>query len=247
MAKNSQNKKNGDEWSKLNDDQLEFLYHITHELKNPVSRIMSTIDLLKNNFENYSQEEMFYFLDIINDNASTLHAMISDILNIDNIKSDRLQLSFKDFNLTDEIQKTIKTFLNTAEVKKIEIIPMFDNEKKMVYADRKAVSQILNNLLSNALKFSPSNKKVRLEIKNDDDFTYFSVIDQGPGLTETDKKNLFKRFTKLSAKPTGDESSTGLGLSIAKNLIIKMNGEIWCESDSGKGAKFTFSLPKSKD
>jgi len=106
-----------------------------------------------------------------------------------------------------------------------------------------ALRQILDNLISNAVKFSPPGRKVYLNILPKNDNINFSIKDEGPGLTEDDKLNLFGKFKRLSAQPTGDENSTGLGLSIAKKLTEAMNGKIWCESEAGKGAEFIVEFP----
>ena len=110
-------------------------------------------------------------------------------------------------------------------------------------ADRGATVQILDNLLSNAVKYSPSGTTVHLETRVSQNRAVVQVRDEGPGISQTDQKKLFRKFTRLSAKPTGGESSTGLGLSIVKRLAEAMNGSVHCESSLGQGTSFCLSLP----
>jgi signal transduction histidine kinase len=115
-----------------------------------------------------------------------------------------------------------------------------------VLADPKAVYRILDNLLSNAIKYSPPGRDVFIRIRNLPDGVIWEVQDQGAGLTEADQAKLFQKFTKLSARPTGGESSTGLGLSIVKMLAQQMNGSVECRSKAGEGATFAVRLPEAE-
>lgn len=113
-------------------------------------------------------------------------------------------------------------------------------------ADKQAFQEIFDNLLSNAIKYSPSWKRVYVRVQQVNDpppRIRFMVQDEGPGLTEADKERLFTKFARLSAKPTANEHSTGLGLSIVKKLVEMQNGTVWCESTEGKGATFIVELP----
>jgi signal transduction histidine kinase len=98
--------------------------------------------------------------------------------------------------------------------------------------------QILENLISNAIKFSPRGKNIRIKVGKYDRIVRIEVMDQGPGIRKEDMDRLFKKFQRLSARPTGDEDSTGLGLSIVKKFVDSMGGEVKCESTFGEGANF---------
>jgi signal transduction histidine kinase len=113
-------------------------------------------------------------------------------------------------------------------------------EAEELYAkvDPDYAAQVFENLISNAIKFSPPHKDVKVILIKDNGKARAEIIDEGPGLTEDDKKKVFRKFQRLSAKPTGGEQSTGLGLSIVKKYVEAMNGKVWCESEQGKGANF---------
>ena len=109
--------------------------------------------------------------------------------------------------------------------------------------DSSLLIQILDNLLSNAIKFSEFNSEVFVNLKQTQQTIRIEIRDQGPGISEEDKKKLFKKFQKLKAQPTAGESSTGLGLSIVKKYVDAMNGKVWCESKPGVGAQFIVEFP----
>jgi signal transduction histidine kinase len=116
----------------------------------------------------------------------------------------------------------------------------------MVFADRQAVVQILDNLISNAVKYSPYGKQVFLRVLSTTQLVRVEVQDEGEGISEEDMTKLFGKFTRLSARPTGGEHSTGLGLSIVKKMVEAMRGRVWCESVSGQGATFIVELPTER-
>ena len=113
-------------------------------------------------------------------------------------------------------------------------------------SDKDSLLRILDNLISNAIKFSPAGKSITLKAVREDTLVRIFVIDQGPGFSEEDKKELFKKFKRLSAQPTGGESSTGLGLAIVKHLVRQLGGEIKLVSGPDSGATFEIILPVYK-
>ena len=121
--------------------------------------------------------------------------------------------------------------------KNIQIQPDIE-ENVIALVDERFVVQVIENLLSNAIKFSPTGKAVYVGLSNKYEKSLLEIKDEGPGLSDEDKAMLFQRFQRLSAKPTANESSTGLGLSIVKKFVESMGGRIWCESTLGQGATF---------
>jgi two-component system sensor histidine kinase/response regulator len=113
-----------------------------------------------------------------------------------------------------------------------------------VLADEMAVNRVLDNLVSNAVKFSPRKTTVRLSLQSTGGQVQCCIADQGPGFTSEDKTRMFRRFGRLSARPTGGEPSTGLGLSIVRKLTRAMDGDVTCQSVPGQGAVFTIGLPR---
>jgi len=118
------------------------------------------------------------------------------------------------------------------------------SERILVKIDKLYISRVIENLFSNAIKFSPDGKKIFVKLLRLPELIEFSVKDQGPGISKDDQLKLYQRFQQLTAQPTGGESSTGLGLFIIKTILDKIGGEILCESEVGQGTCFTVRLPK---
>jgi signal transduction histidine kinase len=138
----------------------------------------------------------------------------------------------------------------SAEKKSIALHLKTSRDAVLVQADRNALVQIAENLISNAIKYSPHGKNVVVGVLESDatngvdTLLRIEVKDEGPGISDKDKKKLFGKFVRLSAQPTGGEHSTGLGLSIVKKLVEAMQGRVWCESAQGEGATFVVELPQ---
>lgn len=115
----------------------------------------------------------------------------------------------------------------------------------MLETDASAMTQVIDNLVSNAIKYSPKGKSIQIRLLHETDSVRIEVQDEGPGLSEVDQKKLFGKFARLSAKPTGGEQSTGLGLSIVKRMAETMHGQIRCRSTLGQGATFIATFPLS--
>jgi two-component system sensor histidine kinase/response regulator len=153
----------------------------------------------------------------------------------------RVPLSF-----SNAVKGTVKRYLESAREKDVRLVlePPPPSENDLVLADETAVNRVLDNLVSNALKFSPRKTTVRLSVQSSGRQVQCRIADQGPGFTPEDKTRMFRRFGRLSARPTGGEPSTGLGLSIVRKLTRAMDGEITCQSVPGEGAVFTVGLPR---
>jgi signal transduction histidine kinase len=131
----------------------------------------------------------------------------------------------------------------TAEHKRIQLICEVEDPVGPARADRIAAATVLDNLLSNALKYSPRDRRVWVRVRAEPGSVVCAVQDEGPGLSVEDQGRLFREGQRLAPVPTGGEPSTGYGLAISRDLVTRMGGTIWCESQPGQGATFSFSLP----
>ncbi|HEY0742142.1 MAG TPA: ATP-binding protein [Chryseosolibacter sp.] len=241
QQKNEILKKN-EELLNLNNEKNNLISIVAHDLKSPLNQMRGLLSIVKVKIDNRDAETTAC-LDMIEKSATRLTALIAKILDVEAIESKDLNLVLERFNLTETFKILIERYALAAAAKDIKLIADFD-DAILVLADKVYTMQIFDNLLSNAIKFSPANKSIWIRVLKEKDGIVTEVKDEGPGISEADMKKLFGKYQKLSAKPTGNESSTGLGLSIVKKFVEAMNGRIWCESEFGNGASFFVQLPK---
>lgn len=226
----------------LNEEKNDFMGIAAHDLKNPLSGILSLSKKIQRFSDVSEMEQVKDFGKEIEKASEKMFEMITKMLDVTAIESGKRNISPESFEVSILAQRVKLDYYQKAEQKNIEVV--FDEKDKiMVNLDKMALRQILDNILSNAIKFSPKGKKIYFKVEKKDSSVIFSIKDEGPGLTEKDKTKLFGKFTRLSAQPTGGENSTGLGLSIAKKLTEAMKGNIRVESTEGHGAEFVIEFP----
>lgn len=226
---------------KVNEEKNDFLNITAHDLKNPLSGILNFSKRMQKLSDKITPQDIYTYSMEIEKASEKMFELVTKILDISAIESGRRNFQKESFDPEILAQRVLLDNQQRAELKKIELIFENNNVNK-IKTDRMALRQILDNLVSNAIKFSPFEKKVFLRIYGNEKVT-IEVEDQGPGFTDKDKTKLFGKFNRLSAQPTAGENSTGLGLSIAKTLTEMLNGSIRCESEFGKGAKFVVEFP----
>ncbi|MBS1486100.1 MAG: HAMP domain-containing histidine kinase [Bacteroidetes bacterium] len=226
-----------------NQEKLQLISLVSHDLKGPFNRIFALVQLLTLNPENLSPEQKEY-LGKIQQVAADGLAMVRNLLDHRRLEDKGIELHPATFDLSSLISSLVKNYRTIAEKKDIQII-WLPPPPDMIHADRLYVSRIIENLISNAIKFSPEHKTVTVEINPSPDLVEISVADEGPGIGREEQPKLFQRFQRLKARPTGGESSTGLGLFIVKSIVEKMGGQVFCESEPPHGAKFFVRLPRT--
>ncbi|UII19481.1 sensor histidine kinase [Fulvivirga ligni] len=226
----------------LNDEKDHLISVVAHDLRSPLNQIKGMVNLIKLTSQDKSNEQL-EFINIVLDSTERLGNMISRILDVNAIEAKKIDLKFEMVNLSDMMQKLLNNFKLTANEKKINL--ELDIEGNYLSSlDKNYTIQVFENILSNALKFSPSGKSILVNVKGHNQNVLVSIRDQGPGISEEDMKRLFMPYQKLSAQPTAGEQSTGLGLSIVKKYVEAMEGKIWCESTEGEGATFFVEFKK---
>lgn len=235
-------KKNA-ELVKLNDLKNQFLGMAAHDLRNPIGVILSYSEFLLEEAGEALGEEHRQFLTTIRKSSDFMLSMLNDLLDITKIESGRLELELESVDLIDLIEKNVVLNRVLAAKKAILIAFQHDTDLPPTPVDRGKIDQVLNNLISNAVKFSPAGTTVTVHAFRSGDQVTVSVKDEGPGIPEAERQKLFQPFSRTSVQSTGGEKSTGLGLAIAKKIILGHRGKIWVESGIGTGSTFYVTLP----
>jgi signal transduction histidine kinase len=213
-----------------------------HDLRNPLSSMRGLSELmLEAPLEPEQQRE---FLETIHRTSDEMLGLVNDLLDVSVIESGKLTLRRADHDVAKLIQQRIRHLEAHARGKKIGLTVDAPGVQR-ASIDSARFGQVIDNLVSNAIKFSPSGTAVRVALQSENGSFAFSVQDQGPGIPEADRKLLFRSFQKLSARPTGGEKSTGLGLAIVKKIVDAHGGTIDVESGSGGGTRFTVTAPSA--
>lgn len=227
--------------NELNKEKNEFMAIAVHDLKNPLQNILSSARILKRS-KDLSEGELDEYTSNIISQTGRMFNLIKKLLDHNAIEQGNISINKTTFGLNDLCTELINNFSDDAAQKQINIIYAETTGNAMMNMDKDILYEILQNLLSNSIKFSQPGKNVFLRTFKNGDKYKIEISDEGPGFTEIDKEKLFTKFTRLSAKPTGGEHSTGLGLSIVKRLCEMIGAEISLDSEEGKGAKFTIFI-----
>lgn len=225
-----------------NHNQIVSMY--AHDLKNPLTVISLAAELIQE--ENIDAQAIRTLCEQITKAGTKTNNIINKLLVSTSMESNTMGLNFVKLDFGGMLQNVVSTNQMLA-AKKNQTLKLSIETNAFVNADEDKLNEITNNLINNAIKFSPANKNIIVTLKEKNRQVILEVQDEGPGLTEDDKKNLFKRFTRLSAMPTAGESSTGLGLFIVKVFVEAQNGIVWAESEGkDKGSTFVVVLPAVK-
>jgi|GEM_PF-1588081 len=228
-----------DKIEKINADKDYFIGVVSHDLRSPLNSVMALSNIMIGDPKDTSTEEIQEFSSIILNSSYRMEHLINNMLDANKIETGNTKLELKPTSLNSAISDIVESIIYLGKEKEIQTELFIDNDLPSILADYNAVQRVIENLVSNAYKFSPKHKTVKISATQKGSQVEVSIQDQGPGMSDIDKTKLFKKFGKLSAKPTGNEKSTGLGLFIVKNLMSEMNGTILVESDLNKGTTFT--------
>ncbi|MDX2301952.1 MAG: tetratricopeptide repeat-containing sensor histidine kinase [Microscillaceae bacterium] len=217
---------------------------VAHDLRSPINQVRGVLEIIKLT-SGETNEEQHQHIHIAINSLVRLDRMINRILDVNAMEQAEESLQLNRVDVADILEAIIKTSKQSASEKNITLITDIPSEKYYAQLDENYAAQIFENLISNAVKFSPLHKKIYIQLTNQQDTVKVIIQDEGPGFAKEDLKHIFGKFQKLSAKPTAGEPSTGLGLSIVKKYVDLMEGQLHLESKPGKGAKFTVEFKKA--
>lgn len=226
----------------LNQLKNKFLGIAAHDLRNPITSIKGFSELLLNEDTGPLTEDQKEFITIIHDACHDMLTLLNDLLDISVIESGKLELRLKAGPLKQLIKERIRINEIIAGKKGIMIHTRLSEVTGAIF-DSDRIGQAVDNLVSNAIKFSSPGTKINVILDRKGNAAKVSIQDEGPGISPEDQSRMFGEFQKLGNQPTGGEKSTGLGLAIVKKIIEAHGGSVGIESQIGKGSTFSFTIP----
>lgn len=227
----------------LNNEKNELMGIAAHDLRNPLTVILGNADLMATIRDPGTLNKLSQNTKAV---AIRMRDLVTNLLDVNAIEQGKFVVKKENCDIRSLIEQSLEQNQLAATKKQI-VFRVGISEGLWANADRAAVLQILDNLISNALKYSPPNTTVHVHALPEKEAIIINVRDEGPGISESDQRKLFQKFTRLTARPTGGESSTGLGLAIVKKLAEAMAGSIQCLSTLGSGSSFVLRLPVASE
>lgn len=224
-----------------NEFKKEVLGVVAHDLRNPIGVVLGFAHLL--NTSNPNKEEILEFSKIILETSEQMNNMVKDLLGSAIKDAVDFTINAAPFGLVKLMNQIINNFKDLADAKHQKIRFTSTESSITINGDSSRIREVFENIISNAIKYSKVDTQIMVSVESKNEIVLVKVIDEGPGLSEDDKSKIFGKFTRLSAKPTAGESSTGLGLFIVKKLVDLHRGKVWVESELNEGSTFIVELP----
>ena len=232
--------KNITQFQELDLAKTNFIATISHELKTPIASIKLSSKLLEDTRIGVLNDEQKELINHIKDDSERLLKITSEVLNMTQIETGRIQLKLQEVDAKEIVQYAIDSMKFQAEQKQIELELAIEKNLPFVKADLEKNTWVMINLLSNAIRYSPENEKIKINVQQENKFITFSVQDFGTGIDPKYQDKIFDKYFKI---PENNKNGTGIGLAIAKEFITAQNGKIGLKSELGKGTTFYFQLP----
>jgi len=250
------------ELEKLERIKSNFVSIVSHELRTPITPLKNALSILSSGRCGELNDDGKHFLDMAKRNVNQLINIINDILDLNKIEAGMMIFTYKKMNIHSVIENVKNNFINLAKENHIEFSAVEQENLPDIYGDSQRLEQVLTNLVSNAMKFTPENKKITIksELKNaqdiapckyfedeinslNGDYVVVSVRDEGIGIKDENILKAFEMFTQIENSLTRKVGGTGLGLPIVRGMVKAHKGAIWCESEEGRGSCFYFAIP----
>jgi signal transduction histidine kinase len=226
-------------------EKNELLDIAAHDLKNPLTAISLTASLVEAHGASMARHDLENYMSDINRSAANMVEIIERLVLVNTLETGNTVLSCCAVDIGALAHEVVEAYAVRARAKQLTLQHALPSHPLLALSDRTATRIVLDNLISNAVKYSPPGRSIDIRVHSSAGVVRVEIADQGPGLTHDDQQRLFRKYARLSAKPTANEQSTGVGLSIVKSLVTRMNGRVWCESAIGQGATFIVELPSA--
>lgn len=223
--------------------QREFTSTVSHELRTPLASIKTAIDLVVNKTLGSINPEQKEVLGRAKKNVDRLKRLIDDILDLTKMESGKLKMNFMVNDINQAVREVLEAQKDFAQARGLYIKSSLDHHVPHIAFDSDRITQVLNNLIGNAIKFTKQGGITIKTNKTNEEFIQVSVIDTGKGIAEENLVKLFQKFHQIESAEENEEGGTGLGLAISKEIISLHGGKIWAESQIDRGTTFQFTLP----
>lgn len=232
---------------RLNDEKNHFLAIATHDLRAPLAGISGLLSVMKLDKEQLSSRHLEY-IQLMEETSGNMEALISDLLDLSRIEQGTHEVTLSEINVARLFGQMHDRFATWASKKNITLSFQTEDNAKSLVSDSNLLARILDNLISNAIKFSPRSSQVMVVATRQESAFCFDVHDEGPGIKPEERGLLFRRFQKLSARPTDGENSSGLGLSIVRDIADLLKGSVTVlDRSPNKGTTFRVTLPNASN
>lgn len=232
-----------EELEKLNSEKNRYISMVAHDLRSPLASVLNIMILIREEVEKTLNSDLRTLLNLAVDALGNMMKFVEDLFDVKRIESGNLKLKCGLYNVADTIDNAILINSNTAKEKKMKIVRKFESDDLKFSFDLDRIMQVLNNYISNAVKYSYPGSDIYIDAVLSDDSLKVIVHDSGVGISKEEYGKLFKEFGRASSKPTAGEKSVGLGLAISKKIIEAHGGTVGFESEPGKGSSFYFIIP----
>ena len=224
--------------------QADFSAMIAHDLRSPLYTIIGVAEMMKDEIFGTLNEEQKNWLDRVRNNATGLVNLVSDFLDVSKLESGRIEISRTAISITDLVHNTVQNFGPLAKSKNIALSWEAHAPLLSIRADARRLDQVLTNLVSNAVKFTGQGGTIQIRVRPDNnEGVRVEIQDSGVGISRAEIADLFQKYRQVKSLTVPAQKGTGLGLVICKMIVEAHGGKIWVDSEEGKGATFTFTLP----
>ena len=229
------------ELQRLNEMKSNFVSQVSHEFKNPLHIIRESFNIVLDGTMGAIRPKQAKFLESGKRNAERLIRLVTNLLDISSIEAGKIKMGREEVDLESLCIETVETYQSQFDRKGIILKTDIAKDTGIIWGDTDRLSQVVINLLTNAMKYTPAKGSVTLRLMGDEKEMRLEIIDTGPGIPEEYTKKIFDKFERITVEK---EEGTGLGLPIAQDIVMLHHGQIWIESEEGKGSKFIVILPR---
>jgi two-component system phosphate regulon sensor histidine kinase PhoR len=230
------------ELRKLERVRRDFVANVSHELKTPLTAVQGFTETLLAGAIDDPQNRI-RFLEIILEHSRRLARLTDDLLKLSKMDADRLELEIHRLSVSQFVESCVETAQRPAAEKNLRISVNLQEQMPDIAADRRRLAEVLQNLLDNAIQYTPPGGQIMVSATEDDGQVKFTVADTGIGIPQADQPRIFERFYRVDVARSREVGGTGLGLAIARHLVETHGGRIWVESEVGRGSQFHFTVP----